>query len=470
MHRLLLLLSLLVSVSAAAGDLGSLAFPTSAANPQAQALFERGVAALHSFWYEEAARSFKAARELEPAFAMAYWGEAMTHNHPIWMEQDREGARAVLAALPPGTGNAREREWLATLDALYGGDGDKRARDLAYEKALGGLAARHADDIEAQAFHALAILGTMARDAGDPRRQVAAAAILEPLLDRVPHHPAVLHYMIHAYDDPLHAPLGLRAARRYAKVAPSAHHALHMPSHIFLQLGMWDEAAASNEQSYAASVAWVERAKLPSSKRDLHSLTWLHYIYLQQGRLDDARSLHAEVAMERGASERERSTRARMLAAWSVETGQPVETIVGGKDEAAHCAAGTTSSSDAAHYALALAAIRRGDFDGANSAIAALAAMTDNRTAQVMNLTLRALAEQKRGNLAKGVELAQQAAALEETLGAPSGPPEVLKPAHELYGELLAASGKCKESREAYGKSLLRTPNRRLSLITPLCR
>lgn len=467
--RRLLLLPLLVSLSAAAGDLGSLAFPTSATNPQAQALFERGVGALHSFWYDEAARSFKAARDLEPSFAMAYWGEAMTHNHPIWMEQDREAARAVLAALPPGSGTAREREWLATLDALYAGDGDKRARDLAYQKALGVLAAKYGGDVEAQAFHALSILGTMARDAGDARLQIAAAAILEPLLDRVPDHPAVLHYMIHAYDDP-HAPLGLRAARRYAKVAPSAHHALHMPSHIFLQLGMWDEAAASNEQSYAASVAWVDRAKLPSSKRDLHSLTWLHYIYLQQNRREDARRLHAEVSEERGTSERERSTRARMLAAWSVETGQPVESIVAGKDEAAHCAAGSTSSSDAAHYARSLAAIRRGDFDGANGGIAALAAMKENRTAQVMELTLRALAEQKRGDLGKSMELAQRAVALEETLGAPSGPPEVLKPAHELYGELLAASGRCEESREAYRKSLLRTPNRRLSLVSPPCR
>src|SRR5688572_23034494 len=324
MRRILLLLLLACPVSAA--DLGSLAFPTSAQNPKAQALFERGVAALHSFWYEEAAASFKAARELEPSFVMAYWGEAMTHNHPIWMEQDRDAALAILRKVPEG-GTVREREWLSTLDVLYG-DGDKHARDLAYEQALRALAAKYPDDVETHAFHALSILGTLGREQRDARRQVAAAAILEPFFARMPEHPGVLHYLIHAYDDPVHAPLGLRAARRYANVAPSAHHALHMPSHIFLQLGMWDDAAKSNEQSYAASKAWVERAKLPSNKRDLHSLGWLHYIYLQQGRREDAKRLHDE---SMGMSERERSARARILATWAVETGEPVAELAAAK-------------------------------------------------------------------------------------------------------------------------------------------
>ncbi|HEV7242887.1 MAG TPA: hypothetical protein VGQ36_26915 [Thermoanaerobaculia bacterium] len=456
MHRLLLVLAVTLSVHAA--DLGSLAFPTSATNPDAQAQFERGVAALHSFWYEEAANSFRAARELEPSFAMAYWGEALTHNHPIWMEQDREAARAILKALPENAGNAREREWLATLDVLYG-EGDKRTRDLAYEQALGALAARYPDDIELQAFHALSILGTLARDADDARRQVRAAAILEPLLARAPEHPGILHYMIHAYDDPLHAPLGLRAARRYANVAPSAHHALHMPSHIFLQLGMWDDAAKSNEESYAASVAWVERAKLPSSKRDLHSLTWLHYIYLQQDRREDAKRLLDEVSGEKGMSERERSTRARMLAAWAVETGEPVDITAAGEDDAQHCAAGYASAGDATLFARALGAIRRGELDRANVTLGN----------EVMQWTVKAMIEQKRGKLKKAIEHAQRAVTLEEAAGAPSGPPDVLKPSHELLGELLAAAGRCDEAKEAFRKSLLRTPNRRLSMLGAPC-
>ena len=460
MRRILFLLLLACPVSAA--DLGSLAFPTSSQNPKAQALFERGVAALHSFWYEEAGASFKAARELEPSFVMAYWGEAMTHNHPIWMEQDRDAALAILRKVPEG-GTVREREWLSTLDVLYG-DGDKHARDLAYEQALRALAAKYPDDVETHAFHALSILGTLGRDQRDARRQVAAAAILEPFFARMPEHPGVLHYLIHAYDDPVHAPLGLRAARRYANVAPSAHHALHMPSHIFLQLGMWDDAAKSNEQSYAASKAWVERAKLPSNKRDLHSLAWLHYIYLQQGRREDAKRLHEE---SNGMSERERSARARILATWAVETGEPVAELVAAKeDDAQHCAAGYATSDDVTRYALALTEIRRGDVDAAEKTIALL---TGNTAAEVMALTLRALAEQKRGNLEKAIVLGLRAVSLEETLGAPSGPPDVLKPAHELYGELLVAAGRCEDARKWFRKSLLRTPNRRLSLEGMKC-
>lgn len=453
MRRVLLLLIITVTIHAA--DLGSVAFPTSATNPEAQAKFERGLAALHSFWYEEAALSFRAARELEPSFAMAYWGEALTHNHPIWMEQDRDAARAILKQLPENAGNAREREWIATLDVLYG-DGDKRTRDHKYEEALGALALRYPDDLEAQAFYALAILGTLNRDADDARRQMRAAAILEPLLARAPEHPGVLHYMIHSYDDPLHAPLGLRAANRYARVAPSAHHALHMPSHIFLQLGMWDEAAKSNEASYAASKAWVERAKLPSSKRDLHSLTWLHYIYLQQDRRDDAKRLHDEVSGEKLVSDRERSTRARMLAAWAVETGEPVEIAAAGEDDAQqHCSAGYADANDAALFARALGAIRSGDLNRANVPLGN----------EVMQWTIKAMIEQKRGKLTKAIEYAKKAVALEEASGAPSGPPDVLKPSHELLGELFAAAGRCNEAKDAFRKSLLRTPNRRLSML-----
>ena len=447
-----------------AAELGSVAFPTSTTNGKAQAEFERGVAALHSFWYEEAAASFQRAKALDPGFAMAWWGEAMTHNHPIWMEQDRDAALKILAKAPKATTD-RERDWLATLDVLYG-EGDKLARDLAYERALDAMQTRFPTDVEVQTFHALAILGTMRRDADDAGRQIRAAAILEPLLVTNPDHPGVLHYMIHAYDDPLHAPLGLRAARRYARVAPAAHHALHMPSHLFLQLGMWPEAAASNEQSYAASKAWVERDKLPSSKRDLHSLGWLQYIYLQQGRREDAKRLLDEVM---GDSARERSTRTRMLATWTVETGEPVNASSEKSSDAQHCGMYSMNSSDAGWFARGFSAIRRSQ--SAAAAIEGLAKEResksrdiDRRTVEVMELVLRALDAQRAGKLAAAIELARKAATLEETLGAPSGPPDVIKPAHEALGELLLAAGKAEEALEQFRISLQRTPNRALSL------
>src|SRR5687768_9142390 len=219
------LMNILAIALILAADLGSVAFPTSTKNVAAQAQFERGLAALHSFWYEEAAASFQRAQKLDPQFAMAYWGEAMTHNHPIWMEQDREAALAILAKAPEAA-TPLERDWRATLDVLYG-DGTKRERDLAYERALASMVEKYPGNSEVTAFHALALLGTMYRDADAMRKQIHAAAVLQPLAATLPEHPGVLHYTIHAYDDPLHAPLGLRAAYRYSKVAPSAHHALH---------------------------------------------------------------------------------------------------------------------------------------------------------------------------------------------------------------------------------------------------
>jgi tetratricopeptide (TPR) repeat protein len=456
--------NVLAAILILAAELGSVAFPTSTTNPRAQAEFERGVAALHSFWYEEAAASFRHAEQLDPKFVMAYWGEAMTYNHPIWLEQDRDAALKVLAKAPAPT-TAREAAWLATLRVLYG-DGPKRARDDAYEEAIGALAAKYPADPEAQAFHALAILGTLDHGPSDERKQIRAAAILESLLPAHPSHPGVLHYMIHAYDDPLHAPLGLRAATTYARVAPAAHHALHMPSHIFLQLGMWAEAAKSNEQSYAASVAWVEREKLEASKRDLHSLTWLQYIYLQQGRVDEAKALFAKAS---GDSDRERSARTRMLANWAVETGEVVDAADTGSGDMAHCGMSYGSAGDAGWFARGLAAIKRGE-----SIDAAIAGLTKEREAkklenskrvnEVMELSLRALDAQRHGKFHDALDFAKRGVEVEETLGAPSGPPDDIKPAHELYGELLLAANRPAEAVVQFRMALLRTPNRALSV------
>lgn len=454
-----------------AAELGTVAFPTSTKNRDAQGEFERGVAALHSFWYEEAAASFQRAQKLDPKFAMAYWGEAMTHNHPIWMEQDRDAALAILAKAPQAT-TPLERDWRAALDVLYG-EGSKRERDLAYERALAAMVETYPANAEVRAFHALAIMGTMYRDPDAMRKQIRAAQVLQPLAATHPDHPGVLHYTIHAYDDPLHAPLGLRAAHRYSRVAPAAHHALHMPSHIFLQLGMWKEAAASNEASYAASKAWVERDKLPSAKRDLHSLQWLQYIYLQQGRRDEAKALLAEVPADEGASDRERSARAWMTARWIVETGETLTTGTAGSDakEAAHCAAPRYDSTKAVHYANGLLAIRRGDAAAAQTAIESFVAAREaatlpieKRTLEAMELTLRAMEMRRQGKLTEALDFAKRATAVEETLGAPSGPPDVLKPSHELYGEMLLAAGKPKEALEQFSISLERMPNRAASL------
>jgi len=411
MRRTLILLAL-ASHLVAQERLGTLVFPNSG-KPEAQQAFIRGVAALHNFWYDEAAESFREAERIDPNFALAYWGEAMTYDHPIWHEHDAAGGIAAVKKITAPPADARERMYVDAAHALFE-NGD-------YESAMRKLAHSYPDDVEAQTFYALAILGTMHHDAGDERKQIRAAAILEPLLPSHPDHPGVLHYMIHAYDDPIHAPLGERAARRYARVAAAAPYALHMPSHIFLQLGMWDDAARSNEQAYAASKEWVTRKKMPSSKRDLHSLSWLQYVYLQQHRFDDAKKLIDEA---NGDSEHEKMIADRMHARYAIETGD----------------------------LSALATLAKTLPHGTDR---------DAKIAEATSLEAKAL-EAK--SMDESLALLAKAVALEDAIGAPSGPPEIFKPAHELYGEMLLKAGRAKEARAQLEESLLRTPGRRLTV------
>ncbi|HEX2252630.1 MAG TPA: hypothetical protein VHQ65_05135 [Thermoanaerobaculia bacterium] len=475
--------------------LGDVAFPTSATSPAAQEHFLRGVAALHSFWYDEAADAFRAAREAEPGFALAAWGEAMTCNHPIWNQVDLECGRRALAALaatPEARAakapTARERGYLAAVEALFDhGLEGKAERDAAYERAMADLAATWPDDPEATIFHALALQGLVyGHHVGEERRfglLMRSAAALEELFDRAPRHPGVLHYLIHAYDDPVHAPLGLRAARIYAEVAPAAHHALHMPSHIFVQLGRWAEAAASNEDAWAASVAWQERRGHDLGKRDYHSLSWLVYAYLQQGKLGAAgealerarRSLAAS-----GGDARIRRGLAGMEARYRLETGRwppassaaatPQETADGHGPAVPHQhsadpehAAHPDDGSDHATFAAALAALEAGDSERARAVAGELAG--GDVEARVMALEIDALALLAEGQEESALGRLDEAAVLEQTLPPPSGPPGPPKPALELYGDVLLELGLPEQAGHAYALALLRTPRRAASLL-----
>ncbi len=454
----LLALALFLATTSAPAQLGTISFPNSG-KPEAQAAFLRGVAALHSFWYDEAAAAFREAEGIDPSFALAYWGEAMTFNHPIWMEVDVEGGRKALAKLGATGATPRERAWLDAVQTLYS-DGAKTERDDAYEKAMETLARKDPDDVEAQIFWALSILGTHKPADTDVRKQIAAAAILEPIFATHPDHPGALHYLIHAYDDPLHAPLGLRAAKRYARVAPAAFHALHMPSHIFLQLGMWPETIASNEQSYATSKQWVESRSLPRSKRDLHSLQWLQYAYLQQSRFDDARKLFDEAG---GDDVRERTARMNMQARFAIETGDwsvLPEALPAKNEMPEHTGCGPKYDVSGLVFAIGMRAVAQGKRELASESLKRLKSGSD--VATVMSKELEAVMEP---NTAKALPIAAEAVALEDRLGPPSGPPDTIKPAHELYGELLLRTGRKAEAGEQFRQALLRTPNRRLSLI-----
>src|SRR4051794_39705927 len=280
--RICLILGSLAAASAAMAspeELGSIDFPTSG-SPAAQPLFLKGALLLHSFEYPDAAEEFRAAQQKEPGFAMAYWGEAMTCNHPLWMQQDRDAARKVLERLAP-TRDARrskapterERMYLDAVEILYG-EGEKEARDREYAAAMRRLHERFPEDLDAASLYALALLGTCERKR-DTAVYMQAAAIAEDVFAKNPHHPGAAHYLIHCYDDPVHAPLGMRAARVYSKIAPAAVHALHMPSHIFFASGMWEDSVASNEQSWAASVERAKRKKLSAADHSFHALSWL---------------------------------------------------------------------------------------------------------------------------------------------------------------------------------------------------
>lgn len=470
---------LLVLSPAQAADLGRVDFPTSG-KPEAQADFLRGVAALHSFWYDEAADAFRDAQKADPGFALAYWGEAMTYNHPIWGEQDLEAARAALARAAKAPTD-REKAWLAAVEALYG-EGEKPQRDRAYAGAMRALHERFPEDLEAASFYALSLIGpalTSGKTGPDRDRDLMkAAGVLEELFDRNPEHPGVLHYLIHAYDDPVHAPLGLRAARTYSKVAPSAHHALHMPSHIFLQLGQWPETSACNEASWAASVDWVKRRNLPLEKRDFHSLSWLAYSYEQQGRLRKAEEVLeiARQAARASDSPRIASALEGMEARQRIETRtwQPAKAVPaqGAKAEEAHCGMAHPRGDGAALLAQGLGAARSGDLAAAEEAAAALHALNEGKAddyraapGRIMEKEVSAVVLLAKGKQDEALALLREAADLEARMPPPSGPPDPIKPAPELYGEVLLKVGKAAEAAQQFQASLLRMPNRAASLL-----
>jgi hypothetical protein len=297
MRRFLVTLACWLTLAGAAtaapaqDHLGEIAFPNSGA-ASAQPAFLRGLALLHNFEYEDAADAFRSAQKADPSFAMAFWGEAMTYNHAVWMEQDADAARAVLARLGPTpkararfARTPREAAYLAAVETLYG-EGAKEARDDLYAAAMGRLHADYPDDVDATAFYALSLLGT-AHAGRDFATYMRSAALLEDVFPAHPHHPGVLHYLIHSYDDPIHAPLGLRAARLYGAVAAGAPHALHMTSHIFIAMGMWDEVIAANVEAMRAENAGP-LAKGEPLYACFHYEEWLVYGYLQKNDLKRA--------------------------------------------------------------------------------------------------------------------------------------------------------------------------------------
>ena len=454
-------------------QLGQTTFPTSG-DADAQEAFMEGLLLLHSFEYADARAAFQTAQEMDADFAMAYWGEAMTHNHPLWFQQDAEAARAALQDLAPTpearlakAPTEREKDYLRAVHTLYG-DGAKQARDDAYAEFMGTLAARYPDDLDAQAFHALSILGTShgGRDFGTYMR---AAAIVEEVFAENPQHPGAAHYLIHAYDDPIHAPLGLRPARVYADIAPDAAHALHMPSHIFTALGMWDRSVRMNERSWQASIGRMKEKGLSISARSYHALWWLAYGQLQQGRYETARATlgTAADALQQEKAATHRYHFVRMRAAHLVDTQRwddPVTEV--GVDLS------RLGVQDAAidQFVMGWHALHQQDVAAAQQTLKSLRArMTEldqsPTEAEIMALELEALIRQAQNRPEDAVSLMERATALADEMPLSYGPPIPVKPAHELYGDLLLELDRPAAAQTQYERALERAPKRARSLL-----
>jgi tetratricopeptide (TPR) repeat protein len=474
--------------------LGRITFPTSG-SAQAQSVFVRGVLLLHSFEYDDAIAAFREAERVDPGFAMAYWGEAMCYNQTLWYNESVNKARAALGRLAasPAARQAkaptpREKGYLDAVERLFG-TGDKAARNRAYADRMAELTRQFPDDNEAAAFYALALLGTIPSGQRDTATMLKAGGIATAILQKNPEHPGAAHYALHAFDDGEHAAMGLSAARTYARIAPASSHARHMPSHVFLPLGMWDEAAGSDEAAFAASVDRVKRLGLSMAQADFHALSWLQYEYLQQGRFAKAREVmktvesaigsnpnpsnprtrepenhagHAESEIGRGFSTTSLkselgSMRARLVVeagAWGEMRGQ-----------------GTFENIDEL-FALGAAGVKLGDYARAEAAVEHLRNATkaipdaDSRDiAGIMAIALDGMRRIATGDRAGGLAALNRAAAAEAARPKPIARPYPIKPAVELYAEALLASGDAAGAMKQFQASLTRTPRRAASLL-----
>lgn len=471
-------------------NLGEVYF-TPTGTPAAQEAFHNGLLLLHSFEYDDAQKAFREARTEDPTMAMAYWGEAMTHNHPLWRQQDREAAIAILNELAPSPEERQakaatplEKDLLQAADILYG-EGSKISRDSAYASYMAQLHTRYPGQHEVAAFYALSLLGAVPVGR-DEEKFAQGAQIAKSILAENPQHPGALHYLIHAFDDPEHAALAIQAADRYAKVAPDAAHALHMPSHIYVAMGMWDEVVSSNIASYDASIKRMERLGLDNDARSYHAFAWLLYGQLQKGRYEEARNILQDMIRytEELPSKSARSYLNRMHGNYLVETGDwegPMAQVAVNVDDLNIVNRTIRSFIDG------MQAYRRQDKEKLADIIKAIeddrqrssllvsdqgtpiCSVVGTRAApnqldldqsQVMELELRALYATLTDKPSMADELLSAASQLERSIDYSYGPPDIIYPSFELYGEWLLEQQRYEEAMAQFRYALARGPKR----------
>jgi len=458
-------------------------------SPSVSADFDRALAMLHNFWFARALEAFKKVIQADPQCAMAYWGAAMTYNHPFWDAPTREDESAAWALVQKGRQTTkktpREEMYLDAVAALYkdAGAGSKSERDEAYKNAMKAVYEKYPDD-EVKLFYGLSILGTIKEGTPGFERQAVAAKLFEEVYAKKPEHPGALHYLIHVYDDPEHAVDGLKAARAYAKAAAAVPHAQHMPSHIFTRLGYWEESAAANENAWRTSEDDVKRAGESGEYRDFHSLNYLQYAYLQLGRYRDAKRVTDMIKAEYEALPNKktaldtpelqaRHVRGRtiyalpdrvaygyfdMLARYIVETGtwQEVPKIPL-----------VAPSRDFVAMKLQLQAIAA-DAAGAKAAANQIVALSNEPgqhpfVKQIITMQAKeaeAIAARASGDIEGAMAMMNEAVAVEDSIYALSQPPYPIIPVHELYGTMLLEVKRPAEAMKHFTETLKRTPGR----------
>jgi len=473
--------------AAEVSGLGAVSFANSGA-AAAQAPFQRGLAFLHSFEYDQAAESFRAAQAADPAFAMAFWGEALTYSHLLWGEDDAAAARTALARLAPSrearlakAGTARERAFGDAIEALFV-DGTLPVRVRGFSDGMRVVALAYPDDLDAGSFAALAsMFAAYVGDLGAAERQAARDAAID-FAQRVftanSNHPGGAHYLIHACDDPAFAARGLEAARRYAQIAPEAEHALHMPSHIFVQLGLWRDTVASNQRSWAASEKEVAALKETNADLSFHALLFEQYAELQLGHYRASRALIAKaraalagVDLSSGhhvdaqhAVQELAFQHAANAGEWSAEICRDIGPLP---------AAAPADASDReraftsrARYQSTTAAIFCGSPDAVLGAVrervAALPANDPTGPGLRMTLLHLELLAYMAGAPPRPLDALLQDP--ETPSRAPVGPPTTLR-TEELLGEARLKAGKPREAIAAFERGLALTPNRSAALL-----
>ncbi len=472
------------------GDLrgvGKVEFPISCA-PDLQSDFSRGVALLHSFFYEEARRVFTSVAERDPKCAMAQWGIAMTWWHP---DEMRAGKAAIQKAMAISAGTDREREFITALNVYYNtpdgstaaavgqschGPVGPRDRVIAYEKAMRQLRDKYPDDFEVQTFYAFAVLAVGYANPTDTSlsKQLEAAAIFEKLWKQNANHPGAVHYLIHCYDYPALAQRGLSAAQSYDSIAPWVPHALHMPSHIFTRLGMWDESIAANQASAEASRAYAAmRHRDASEAEELHALDYMAYSYLQEARDTEAKEIVDIAAKVRKTNPELEFSAAYALAAiptryaferndWKAAAALTIPNVP-------HWSSFPFMEA-LIEYGHALGRAHTGDIEGARKAIARMQELRDatkdpkfDYFKSHLDLQMKAASAwiaATEGNKSEAIEMLHQAADAEDILGKHPVSPGAFVPIREQLGSLLLEAGQSKEAQREFEAALKIYPGR----------